>query len=183
MSVRIVEQLDNLKEYFFNYLPRQKDQFRELKKTERYQRIASALKSEKTESYLAFCAFLLQFQHDLPMIHVLYNGMMTLKGLMRKFIKKKYLQQDGKSKDDDAILEIDVLDKDKAKVADGMVIGTRANLLFSQCTILRGELSAKFRAECLRFNQISTKYLNDNLPINVKVITHAQYLHHEKHYI
>ena len=71
------------------------------------------------------------------MIHILYDGMMThVKGLMRKFIKKKYLQQDGKSKDDDAILEIDDLDKDKAKVADVVVIGTRTNLLFSQCTIL-----------------------------------------------
>ena len=140
VSVRILEQLDNLKEYFLNYLPRQKDQFRELKKTERYQRIASALKS----AHLAFCAFctehfeefLLQFQYVQPMIHLLYDGMMTLvKGLMRKFIKKKYLQQDGKSKDDDAILEIDVLDKDKAKMADKVVIGTRANLLFSQCKI------------------------------------------------
>ena len=61
-----------------------------------------------------------------------------------------------------------------------LIQGTRANLLFSQCTILRRELSATFRAECLRFYQISTKYLKDNLPINVKAIKHAQYLHHEK---
>ena len=49
----------------------------------------------------------------------------------------------------------------------------------SQIHTINGS-TAKFRAECLRFYQISANYLKDNLPINVKVIKHAQYLHHEK---
>ena len=102
-----------------------------------------------------------------------------VKGLMRKFIQKKYLHQDGKSKEDDE-LSIDVLNKDKAKVLDDVVIGTKADLLFTQCSILQSEQSKKCRAECLRFFQISTQYLKDNLPLNVDIIKHAQCLHPEK---
>ena len=64
--------------------------------------------------------------------HVLYDGMVApVKGLIWKFIKKTYLQQAQKSKDDE-LLSIDLLNKDKVIVLDAVVIGIKTNLLFTQ---------------------------------------------------
>ena len=97
VSISLLEQHPNLKEYFLKFLPKT-NQYNELKKTERYQRIKSILASPMSEVYLAFCAFatgdfesfLLWFQNDQPMIHMLYDGMFNLlTNLMKKFIRKK----------------------------------------------------------------------------------------------
>ena len=99
VCLRILEQLLNLKEYFLKFLPKSK-QYNELKKTERYQRIRSVLANSISKVYLSFCAFssedfesfLLQFQFEEPMVHMLYDGMFTLlTKLMQKFIRKKVL--------------------------------------------------------------------------------------------
>ena len=99
VCIRLLEQLPNLKEYFLKFLPKI-DQYNKLKKTESYQRIKSILADPMSEVYLSFCAFatgdfklfLLQFQNDQPMIHMLYDGMFNiLTNLMKKFMKKKVL--------------------------------------------------------------------------------------------
>ena len=85
VCIRLLEQLPNLKEYFLKFCPKT-NHCNELKKTERYQRIKSVLADPMSEVYLLFCAFatgdfesfLLQFQNDQQMIHMLYDGMFNL---------------------------------------------------------------------------------------------------------
>ena len=83
VAVRMVEQWPNLKEYFLKFLPQQKKSFSKVKSSERYQRIETALKDNLTLAYISFCAyvsqdfeaFLLPFQSEEPMIHVLHPEM------------------------------------------------------------------------------------------------------------
>ena len=103
VAVCEVEQWDNLIEYFLKFLPKQKDAFRKIKKTARYQRLVEALEDSITLAYVSFCAFiargfemlLLPFQSDRPMIHLLYPEMQSLlRNLMMKFIRAKYLTEE-----------------------------------------------------------------------------------------
>ena len=80
VCIRLLEQLPSLKEYFLKFLLKT-NQYKELKKIGRYQRIKPILADPISEVYLSFCAFatgdsesfLLQFQNDQPMIHMLYD--------------------------------------------------------------------------------------------------------------
>ena len=85
--VRVAEQRDNLAEYFLKFLPNQKDAFRKIMKTARYQRIAEPLEDSIILAYVSFCAFiatqnfemlLLPFQSDRLMIHLLHPEMQSL---------------------------------------------------------------------------------------------------------
>ena len=100
VAVRILEQYDNIKEYFLKFLPKEKNFKYNIKHTERYKRIENALKDPLTEGYIAFCAFsagdfesfLLPFQINEPKIHLLYPAMCKLiSNLMNKFIRKRFL--------------------------------------------------------------------------------------------
>ena len=50
VGVRVLEQIENLSEYFLNFLPKEKG----FKRSERYERIIEQLKRPEIESYLAF---------------------------------------------------------------------------------------------------------------------------------
>ena len=99
VAVRILEQWDNLLAYFIDFLPKQNTFKSTIKNTERFKRISSALKDEMTQCYIAFAAqdfqgFLLQFQSEQPMIHLLDHGMCKLYNskLYRNLsIKKVYM--------------------------------------------------------------------------------------------
>ena len=94
-----------------------------MKNAERHQRSKAILADSMSEVRLSFCAFatgdfesfLLQFQNDQTMIHILYDGMLNLlTNLTKKFKKIKVLfneNRDFNSKGD--LLKIDVL---KAKI-------------------------------------------------------------------
>ena len=58
VAVRVVEQWGSLTEYFLKCFPKQKDAFREINKTARYQRIAEALEDTITLADVSFCAFI-----------------------------------------------------------------------------------------------------------------------------
>ena len=82
VSVRVLEQYDNLTEYFLNFLPKNDKSFKSsIATTARYQRIKAALTDNFTEAYVSFCAFaanefekfLLPFQGGEPIIHLLYH--------------------------------------------------------------------------------------------------------------
>ena len=82
---RVIEKWDNLTEYFLKFFPKQKDPFRKIKKTARYQRITEALEDSITLVYMSFCAFIVRdfemlvvpFQLDRPMIHLLCAEMQS----------------------------------------------------------------------------------------------------------
>jgi len=87
VGARVLEQIDNLKEYFLTFLPKQKN----FKTSERYDRICKVLKRKYVEAFLGFMLFvcidfekfLKGFQYDQPMIHILWIKIAELcRGLM-----------------------------------------------------------------------------------------------------
>ena len=77
--IRVLEQMENLREYFLKEIPKQKG-FNEkngLANNDQYKRIASVLKDPKAEIYMSFVVFISQsfnrflrpLQTSLPMIH------------------------------------------------------------------------------------------------------------------
>ena len=98
--LRILDQWENLKAYFLDYLPSQKEFRRTVQSTERYKRICIVLRDPLSQAYFAFVtfvcqyfeSFLLKFQKREPMIHVLHTSMTTvLLELMQKFVKEEML--------------------------------------------------------------------------------------------
>ena len=59
-------------------------------------------------------------------------------------------------------------------------VGSRAKLFMSDSKVFPDEASIQFRRDCLKFYQVATMYLLDNLPLNKPLIKHEQVLHHDK---
>ena len=98
--MRLIEQYDNLKEYFLTFLPTTSSFKANVEKSKRYERICESLIVDSTLCYLSFVAyfasdfesFLTKFQSLKPLIHILYEEMETLLwNVMAKFVKSKYL--------------------------------------------------------------------------------------------
>ena len=189
VCICLPDKLPNFKEYFLKFLPKT-NQYNELKKTERYQRIKSILADPMSEVYLSFCAFaigdfesfLLQFQNDQPIIHMLYDGMFNLlTNLMKRFIKKKvFFNENGDFHAKEDLLKIDVLKAKNNKPLTLIDIGTKAKSFFSDFSLIKDESCSKFRTECLNFYVVAINYLMNSLPFDVAVIKYVQYLHHDK---
>ena len=135
-----------------------------------------------TRAYISFCAyvsqdfegFLLPFQGESPMIHLLYPEMCKLLvNLMRKFIKNKRME----NPPDSGIHTMDLSKERNHKPLNLIDIGTKAKVLFSGVAFLPSERQAKFRQDCLNFYVTSAQYLQIQLPLDNLVIQHAQYLH------
>ena len=97
--VRLIEQCDNLKEYFLTLLPTTSSFKANVENSKRYERIYESL-NDSTLCYLSFVAyfasdfepFLTKFQSMKPLIHIVYEEMETLLwNVMAKFAKPKYL--------------------------------------------------------------------------------------------
>ena len=106
--VRILEQMENLREYFLKEIPKQKgfNQKNGLVNNGRYRRIASVLKDPKAEIYMSFVVlisqsfnrFLKPLQTSSPVIHRLYPVCLQLvHELLDKVIKESLLKKEGKS--------------------------------------------------------------------------------------
>ena len=100
VGVRIIEQWENLHQYFFTFLSTQSNFKSSVKETARYKHICETLKHDKSILYISFMTFvgqisekfLLHFQSETPLIHLLYPAMNELiTDLMTKFVRKKYL--------------------------------------------------------------------------------------------
>ena len=98
--VRLIEQYDNLKEYFFTFLPTTSSFKANIEKSKWYERICESLNDDSMLCYLSFVAdfasdfesFLTKFQCLKPLIHILYEEMETLVWtVIEKFVKSKYL--------------------------------------------------------------------------------------------
>ena len=119
--VRIIKQWSNLKEYFCNFIPKQKEFKSSIRETKRYKNIRTCLDDEMTLPYLSFVvflaheyeSFLLTFQTGKPLIHMLYHGMSTLlSNLLQHFVSKKsmYISVDGNReiKSTDYLVKLDL---------------------------------------------------------------------------
>ena len=184
VGTRVLEQIDNLREYFLNFLPKSKG----FKKCERYERIVKNLKEPDLEAHLGFMLFLSQdfesflreFQFDIPMIHMLWPKMAELiRKLMNKFVSKRLMYPDEKPVSNENIFCIDVSRKSSCKKASLIDIGTKAKLLFSG-NLIPAENEEQFRKNCLKCFKVSVEYLLSHLPHNNKLIQYAQYLHPQK---
>ena len=134
IAVRITNQWENLCLYFLKFLPTQKT-FRHTVRKTRYQRIENALESDSTRvclSFLVFAAslfnnFLLTFQYEEPLIHLLFPKICELySDLLQKFIKKKLLYTVGRLKDISDLLKIDVAKKENQKPLTLIETGTQS---------------------------------------------------------
>ena len=75
--------MENLKEYFLKFLPKDKTFKQRIAPTSRHKRIKPALESAFIEAYIAFRAstihifevFVVPFQNNQPMIHTLCQSM------------------------------------------------------------------------------------------------------------
>ena len=125
--VRILEQMENLREYFLKEIPKQKG-FNEkngLANNDRYKRIASVLKDPKAEIYMSFVVFISQsfnrflkpLQTSSLMIHRLYPMCLQLvHELLDKVIKESLLKKEGKSVPAKKLKEIELQNEESQKV-------------------------------------------------------------------
>lgn len=186
VAVRVVEQWDNLREYFLEFLPKHpssKTAFRKIKETKRYQRIRDHLKDPITLAYIAFCAysardfesFLLPFQSEKPMIHLIYPQMVSLlRNLMVKFIKIKYIDE---KLETGTLHTLNADDNKKHRSLGNIDVGTKVKTMFHDVKFLPSDAQQKFREDCLKFYTTSVSYLQLNLPFENSFIKNVQYIH------
>ena len=100
--VWLIEQYDNLKEYFLTFLPTTSSFKANVEKSSRYENICKRLNDDSSLCYLSFVAyfasdfesFLMKFQSMKPLIHILHEEMETLLwNVLAKFVKSKHLTE------------------------------------------------------------------------------------------
>lgn len=98
---RILEQWNNMQEYFLKFLPKQKNFANDVGKTSRYNRIKQILEKNNTRIHLNFAVhvaqllekFLIPFQSSDPLIHALYPAFGELFfNIMSKFLNIELLK-------------------------------------------------------------------------------------------
>ena len=98
--VRTTEQWEDLRAYFLEFLPKQKKFKPEINTTHHYVSVKEVLEDPLSLAYLAFVilianeyeSFLLPFQSQKPIIHLLYHGISRLLTNMSKnFVSKRVL--------------------------------------------------------------------------------------------
>ena len=190
--VRLIEQYDNLKEYFLTFLPTTSSFKANVENSSRYENICKRLNDDSTLCYLSFVAyfasdfesFLTKFQSMKPLIHILHEEMGTLLwNVLAKFVKSKHLTEnkDGEkcALSANQLLLVKTSDKNVVKGLRHIDIGTKASGLFLPSALEIGEDEKKFRSDCLQACQITANYLKSMLPIN-SFIKNSAYISPEK---
>ena len=141
--VRVLEQWDNLCEYFVTFLPTQRNFKREILPTMQCKRIKAALENTTTQGYISFCSYVAQdfenflqtFQVNEPMIHMLYPEICKLlTNLMSKFVRKNILFQSAHEN-----ICIDVLKVENHKSKKNVVIGVKARPFLGDPSLVSSE--------------------------------------------
>ena len=173
--------------FFWNFF-RNKNFKGTIKETSRYKRIIEVIQSDLAQHYLAFCAFssqdfeefLLKFQSEQPVIHLLYSSMEKLLFLMQKFVTKKYLfWSNGSAKSSSELVKLDVYNRNHQKSSRLIETGTKAKVLFSG-NLVWDEKQDLFRKECQLFYPKGVMYLRQNSPFDIAILKYAQFLQPEK---
>ena len=188
--LRILDQYDNLNEYFLKFLPKDKIFTSQIKTNPRYVRIVDFLKKPTSKAELCFIAFvstefegyLTAMQANKPLIHTMHERISTLVyNLMKKFVAEKAITEsvDGKlrTKSGSKLAEVDVT-KNQLKL-EQIDVGTRASAIINSFDI-NSDKKESFRKKCLSFYVSSTNYLVSKLPLSNKILKDAQYLHPQK---
>lgn len=165
VAQRLLDQWENMCEYFLKFLPSQKSQGKHLN-TERYKRIRAALKNPVMPSFLAFLTFThkyfenfsLCFQSESPKIHVLYEEMNNLiRSVMTQVLKDSVVAK----KEGNDLGEIKLDNKDNWKKLSDIEVGMRAKNLIQKVS----ENDRKLFLMAVRKAVFSTvNYMKTNFP-------------------
>lgn len=182
---RIVEQWENLKQYFLKYLPTQRNFAKDIESTQRYQNIRGNLSSGQSLICIHFAihiadifeGFLTLLQSSKPVIHVLYNAIGDLfYNLMTNFIDSKALETSTKLRSDARALgKVDVEHKSNILSIHKIDYGKAALHQIAQ-------LETKTQLDTLKtefkicYQQI-VKYLQKKLPHQNGFLNDLQYIH------
>lgn len=188
---RIIDQWDNLKEYFLNFLPTTTGFKRHVETTQRYQSIRKCLTSKTSLLYMSFAVyvgemmdnFLVLFQSAEPLIHVLYPAIGDLFfKIMTNFIKQPKLMDSGKNamKDAQQLSAVDVRDKHNLKSLHDMDFGHKASY---QIGLIESDTNLDIvKTEFKMCYQALMEYLTVKLPHKYSLIMDLQYLHRKKRF-
>ena len=183
--VRVLEQWDNLCEYFLTFLPTQKKIFSEkyylLCDTKESKQLWRTQRLKLTFHFVHFVAqdsenFLQAFQANEPMILMLYPKICKLLTNLMS-IRKNILSQNSQEN-----VGIDVLKVENHKSKKIVEIGVKTRHILGDPNLVSSENQGAFRKSCLKFYSIATKYLQEHLPLNLSVIRHVliTLVHNEK---
>ena len=180
--VRIMQQFQNLKSYFFETLPKDKN-FKSDTATDkpghpnRYNRIVQLLKSETTVAYMAFVVhsavpfkrFMMTFQTNAPMVHLLYDEMVRLvKSVISMFVDKKAIPSKRSE-----LVEFEC-SNEKIHIAK-IDLGTRASACIDSLT---DKLEAsRFTKNAKKFLISCAEYLFEHLPLDEPTLIDVRALH------
>ena len=188
--LRLLQQWENILEYFFKFIPKEDDYKKVIKSSNRYKRIIGFLKDPTSKAGLCFIAFvscdfedyLTRMQTNEPMIHCMYEMMSSLLfNLMKKFVVYSEIttKVDGviTAKQGSDLISVNI--SKHTKKLDAIDIGTKAKSILNDFSI-NSESKEIFRKKCLGFFTASTKYLVSHLPISSQFLKDARYLHPDK---
>lgn len=184
---RILDQWQNLHEYFLKFLPKEKRFAKEIESTDRYQRIRKLLTSETSRLYMSFAvyladnleSFIIQFQCSKPMVHVLYPAMGDLFfKLMGNFVKPKLLRSTDGVKD---AHELGIINIEKPenllslhKIEFGSKTSYHIGLIESKANLDLIKTEMK-----MAYLELTT-YFQKNLPHSNNILKQLQYIHPKK---
>lgn len=169
---KIIDQWDNLKEYFLKFLPTTTGFKRYVETTQRYQSIRKLLTSKTSVLYMSFAvyvaemlnSFLVLFQSSEPLVHVLYPaiGDIFFK-IMTNFIKqRKLMNSENEMKDAKQLSVVDVRDKHNLKSLHDMDFGHKASY---QIGLIESETNLDVvKTEFKMCYQTLMEYLTSKLP-------------------
>ena len=184
--VRVVEQIDNLKEYFLVTLPQTKGfKYKSgVGNTDRYKRIKGMLENQMFLPACCFIVFASQiykpfmqlFQRREPLIHILTEQMRKLVAdLFNKFLSDEYITSLTKNGKIPLATMVKVDVERKTNYRAEPQIGAKKKSLLDKLGSFEKKkfidsIGFPFYAEC-------AGYLLKNLPLNKQVIRDAKYLH------
>ena len=173
ICVKVLEQYQNLREYFLKFLPKTSTFKSTVRDTERCKRIKEVLENETSVPYIAFIAFIENdfeiflkiFQSMKSRIHIVYPEMSTLlTSLKSKFTKSKLLRDDSNNaKSVSNLLTLNVKDTKNCKPLKLIDIGTKAKCSFQEFLNITST-EKKFRHNCLEAYQSFVSHLRLKLP-------------------
>ena len=174
------ERWDESKKYFMDYLPSQKDFSNSTERNKRYQQIKGEFLKEKfvlvqmafvIDVASPFTKFLLLFQSEEPLVHILFNEMKALLlTMMKRFLKAEVVDKlSGRE-----LLSVDVKEKENQLEEGKMVVGAKTERLLKKLSPFDEKRERRLMKE---FYIAVITYLQNKFPLNDKLLIAAGSLH------
>lgn len=185
---RILDQWENLVEYFLKFLPAEKNFTREIEKTDRYKRIRKHLVNHQTKLYIHFAVhvadilenFMIPFQTSNPVIHCIFPAFTDLFfNLMSLFVKKEFLlTSHSKHRKNAYELGKFKLSENNLKSLHDMDFGTKNRHMFAQLEQKSNIDIVKIQFKLAYLELVS--YLQSKLPHDSIILKDLEYIDPKK---